>query len=236
MKKSFILIVSALLLFISSVAVAQSFTLTYDSTTTNISGSTGTINIINPVVIPSGSVTLQWKVVYTNFPIQWIGGTGICDNHLCYGNVAITTGSTQTSDPYTVSGTNDFHLQANMDSFIANGCYRVKVKLWNQASPNDSTITTFTLCKYPASVPVVKLTEPVIYPNPATNELNVVFDANADVNLISVYNLIGKVVSVYRVSGNSANLNLENMPSGIYFLRLMSSNGQVVATRKFTKQ
>lgn len=243
MKKTFILAVSALLLFISSVAVAQSsagsFSLTHDSLTVTVPNSGASpVNFFNPIVVPSGSVTLQWKVVYTNFPSDWlsVGATGVCDNHLCYGNVPITTGTTQTSEPYTVSGTNDFHVQIIPDSFVTNGCYKIKVKLWNQANPNDSTLTTFTLCRYPLGVPVVKSAEPVIYPNPAASELNVVFDAGADVSHISVYNLIGKVVSVYRVNGNSANLNLENIPSGIYFLRLTNSSGQVVSTKRFTKQ
>ena len=75
-----------------------------------------------------------------------------------------------------------------------------------------------------------------LYPNPASNEINVVYDANADVKNIAVYNIIGKVVSVYKVAGPSANLNIENIPSGIYFVRLYNSNGNVVVTRKFTKQ
>ena len=76
----------------------------------------------------------------------------------------------------------------------------------------------------------------VLYPNPAYNELNVVYDASLDVKNIAVYNIIGKVMSVYKVSGTSANLNIENIPSGIYFLRLYNSTGSVILTRKFTRQ
>ena len=41
---------------------------------------------------------------------------------------------------------------------------------------------------------------------------------------------------VYKVNGNSANMSLENMPGGIYFVRLVNSAGNIVATKKFTKQ
>ncbi len=76
-----------------------------------------------------------------------------------------------------------------------------------------------------------------MYPNPAHNELNVIFDAASDVKNILVYNIIGRVMSVYKITdSNSANLNLENIPSGIYFVRLINSHGEMVATRKFTKQ
>jgi hypothetical protein len=74
------------------------------------------------------------------------------------------------------------------------------------------------------------------YPNPAQNEVNVAYDANADIQNIALYSIIGKVLRVYKVTGNSANLDLENIPSGFYFVRLMNSHGDAVATRKFTKQ
>jgi hypothetical protein len=75
-----------------------------------------------------------------------------------------------------------------------------------------------------------------LYPNPALNEINVVYDGSADVKDIAVYNLIGRVMMVYKVTGSSANLNIENIPAGIYFVRLLNTHGNVVITRRFTKQ
>jgi hypothetical protein len=90
---------------------------------------------------------------------------------------------------------------------------------------------------YPASVPTVKSPdEVIIYPNPAANEVNVVFDGNQDIKTVSIHNRIGKPVSVFKVAGDSANLNIENIPKGIYFISLINSHGDVVQTRKFTKQ
>jgi hypothetical protein len=75
-----------------------------------------------------------------------------------------------------------------------------------------------------------------LYPNPANSEVNVVYDEAADIKSIGIYNIIGKLMTVYKVSGKSANLNIENIPAGIYFVRLLNGQGQVVVTRKFTKQ
>jgi hypothetical protein len=75
-----------------------------------------------------------------------------------------------------------------------------------------------------------------IYPNPARSHVNVVFDAALGVKNIAVYNLIGKLVSIYKVNGNSAKLDIEEIPAGIYFIRLINSQGKIVATRKFTHQ
>jgi len=78
--------------------------------------------------------------------------------------------------------------------------------------------------------------EVLLCPNPANDELNLVYDANADVKNIAAYNMMGTVMAIYKVDGPSANLNLEAMPSGIYFVRLSNSYGQEVPTKKFTKQ
>jgi hypothetical protein len=79
--------------------------------------------------------------------------------------------------------------------------------------------------------------EVVVYPNPATGEVNVLYDAKADIKSIAVYNLIGKLMTVYKTADNgSANLNLENIPEGIYYVWLINSQGDVMATKKFTKQ
>jgi hypothetical protein len=82
----------------------------------------------------------------------------------------------------------------------------------------------------------------------ATTALNVVFDIkfnritsqkefDADVKNIAIFNIKGEQVNMFKVgSTTSASLNVENLPAGIYFVRLMNGNGEVGATRKFTKQ
>lgn len=189
----------------------------------------------------TGSTTVKWKVIDCNFPADWQPGLGICDNNLCYTNTSSTLWPNEgvhTSYPYTTTS-GDFHAQIDLTSATTLGCYFAKVKLYNQTVISDSNSTeTFVLCNVASSVPNVagNETNVKLYPNPASDEINVVYDANADVRNIAVYNIIGKLMMVYKVSGNSANLNLENVPAGIYFVRLVNSNGQVVTTRKFTKQ
>ena len=78
----------------------------------------------------------------------------------------------------------------------------------------------------------------VLFPNPAREAVNVIFDGRAGVKTIAIYNLIGKMVSpVYKPSGNnSAKIDVNEMPAGVYFIRLMDGQGRVVATRRFVHQ
>ena len=92
---------------------------------------------------------------------------------------------------------------------------------------NDSVATVFSKVQ----------DEIVIYPNPAHDEVNIIYGADAGVKNITIYNLIGKIVSVFKpIDNSSAGLSIENLPTGIYFVRLIDAQGAVVATRKFTRQ
>lgn len=66
-----------------------------------------------------------------------------------------------------------------------------------------------------------------VYPNPTTNKVNVVFEANTYQQL-AVVDLLEKVLQLYSISlgATSAILNLENYPTGTYILVLMGSQGR----------
>ena len=235
MKKTLLFLALIVSVFTSQLAKAQSFNVAGDTIVTgNLVGNTEDA-IIN---ITTGNITLQWIVTATDFPSDWLSGTGICDNKLCYSDALIWTGTSgisHTSNPYSPDS-GDFHLQLNIPASASAGTHYMTVSL-KDFSTSETKTETFIVNKWPTAVPVVTNDDDInIYPNPAREELNVVYSNTADVKNIAVYNIIGKVMNVYRVSGNSANLNLRNVPAGIYFVRLLNANGGVVATRKFTRQ
>jgi hypothetical protein len=229
----------------------QSFTVAVPSdtvyaTVTTTGGVTNNITNITAV-----NDTLKWYVDSTNFPADWLTSTafGICDDYVCtfnnhyvLWNPATSSGDTFTSVYYANAAhdsTGNFDLSMSLGSATSIGPYWITVNVIGQGhAAGTSKNLTFNITRTPTGVPVVPnaSSDVLLYPNPATDELNIVYDATADVKNIAVYNIIGKVMSVYKVTGPSANLNLEAMPSGIYFVRLSNSYGQVVATKKFTKQ
>ena len=223
----------------------QSFTVQYPSDTvyaTIVTTGTPANDITN---ITAVNDTLKWHVDSTNFPADWLTTTafGICDDYVCrYNNFnviwnpATNSGDTFTS-VYYADSTGNFDLSLNLGSATSIGPYYITINVTGGA-PGTSKNLTFIINRTPTGVPVVPnaSSDVLLYPNPAADELNIVYDASADVKNIAVYNIIGKVMAVYKVTGPSANLNLEAMPAGIYFVRLANSYGQVVATKKFTKQ
>lgn len=251
MKKIYTLITAALFLVAVKHVQAQSsgssFSVQHDTMYISTAGFANMINGVNNT--SGGSLPIQWKVLSSNFPTDWIPGVGICDNSNCFTGTGLwPSGTTPSSGmwpsgntyaaTYGSAGLGDFHVNLDLTFASTLGTYYLRVRLNNASVPTDTAVQTYIISKIPAAVPVIKSENEVsIYPNPAINELNVVYEAGADVKTIAIYNIIGKVMAVYRPTDNAgAKLTLENIPSGIYFVRLMNTHGDILVTKKFTKQ
>ncbi|RYY19403.1 MAG: T9SS type A sorting domain-containing protein [Chitinophagaceae bacterium] len=232
MKRTLLLIFTAFSLL--SNATGQTYSVQHDTVSQSSSG-TSTMYLHNYITTTQAAVPISWKITGHNLPADWINNPdmGLCDNNLCYGSAYFSNGMWNID---TVKSTKaiDMKLQVKPDGGHT-GTYYVSVNVRDMPSTINSTIT-YIINKWPTGVTTVTRSEDnvTIYPNPAREALNVVFDESLGVKNIAVYNLIGKIVSIYKVSSNSAKLDLTDIPTGIYFVRLMNAQGQIVATRRFT--
>lgn len=198
----------------------------------------------------SSSVRVQWKVVNSMLGTNW-SLVGLCDNITCYPAATTLNSSWKTTDTidnnFSNSNTgainpdeNDFHVEFDNMTNVANGTSSMlRVQVQDVANASSEKFLTFIATKGTTGVVTVTRSEDnvVLYPNPARDYVNVLFSPESGVKNIALYNLIGKPVMVYRVQGsNSAKLELDNVASGVYFMRLMNAQGNVIATRRFTHQ
>ena len=72
-----------------------------------------------------------------------------------------------------------------------------------------------------------------VSPNPANDYFNVV--SNINFNRIQLYNILGKPLKSYRPSLDNT-YQLNDIPGGIYILRFMDANNQVLKTIKLYKK
>lgn len=70
------------------------------------------------------------------------------------------------------------------------------------------------------------------YPNPAENNLYI--EASSKITEVHLYNSMGQTVNTARVNGKFAECNLSHLPSGVYFLQVITDNG--TATEKIVKK
>ncbi len=74
-----------------------------------------------------------------------------------------------------------------------------------------------------------------VYPNPAKNNISIKFKTESIVNTISIYDITGKLVMI--VQGNSEdnlNIDIKDLNTGVYLLKLKSINTVIV--KKFIKE
>ena len=221
-------------------ANGQAFNTTDDTVSINLTYNTGSVDLHNDITATTAPVYIKWFVTSTDFAGSWAtpSAINICDNYNCYtnSNNDMLDGKTYISTtPYNPGVPGIFKATFNLGS-ASPGDHYVTIRLRDTIS-NETKDITFRVSKWTTSVPnVAKSEEVTLYPNPARDELNVVFDQNDNIKNIAVYNVIGKAIIVYRVSGGSAKLDIDKIPNGVYFIRLSNSKGQVVSTKRFTKQ
>jgi hypothetical protein len=235
MKKILLFTIGCLSLLSSIVVSAQTFTTAADTIYLTVSGDyiTSHNDITN---ISAQNIDIRWSAV-TDFPNDWKALLGICDAQVC----ADINGHMTSGAPYAIDTAKLFDMQISAGfSSVTPGTHYVTATVRDITNTSGTVKSvTWIVTKFPTGVAkTTKVDDDItLYPNPARNELNVLFSPDAGVKIISVYNLIGKAVNVYKLtSNNSAKLDIENLASGIYFIRLINGQGQVIATRKFTHQ
>ena len=69
-----------------------------------------------------------------------------------------------------------------------------------------------------------------IYPNPATDVLNVISENN--ISKVEIFNVQGQMVKA--VNGNVSSLSISDMNAGVYFVKVTTDQG--TATHKLIKK
>lgn len=216
----------------ANTAEAQNFTVAHDTVWYTVHTNA---NIYDSVMNTSSSnLELKWKVISHDFPANWVEGTGICDNVVCY-STGVLGGTQYTTGLIDPSGYLDFHLQINLTDADP-GTHYVTVEMTEAlGTPKNMT---FIITKYANSVKKTLKADDnlMLYPNPAQREVNINLNSVQNVKTIAIYNMIGRVMSINRVSGTTARLDISNMPQGVYIMRFMDAQGGIVTTRKFMHQ
>jgi hypothetical protein len=222
---------------------AQSFSVQSDTVKGVVSGN---LSLSNKVTNTStDSIRVTWQVTAHSLPNDWQSLMGICDNANCWGNSILGTSSTPPNPPFVAPGDVkqtdkfavgakcDFHLQGGFSTASSGGPYYITVKL---TEGTTTKYMTYALTKWATGISNTANTtkEVNVYPNPARDEVNVVYDKSLDIKNIAVVNLIGKTVKYFRATDDSgAKLNIDGLAQGVYLINLIDAQGHTAATKRF---
>jgi hypothetical protein len=214
-------------------ASAQSFTLDKDSSKMWWM-SPGVMDIqIKAKNETASQITMSWKFTDHHTDPNWsfVGG---CDNAGCY---MFSTGVNAT-DVVEPGKDCDFKFSYNGDAGAFDSKSYSTIEITSGSTIKSATFVAYKTKAVGIVSTILQDNDIAIYPNPAQSYIDVMYSPSSDVKTIAIYNLIGKAVSVYKVTDkNSARCEFNaDMPSGIYVVRVADSKGAVIATRKITRQ
>lgn len=72
-----------------------------------------------------------------------------------------------------------------------------------------------------------------LYPNPSNSSVSLVFTAVDQVKQIEIYNELGAIKSVIVPTNNTTTIAVDEWPAGIYLVKVMTENGEII-TKRFT--
>jgi hypothetical protein len=238
MKKLFIILTSGIVLNLcGSAANAQSFTMAHDTVLITTGGTVLTTFPDSVNNLTGSDLALNWKVIGTNFPTDWKDASGFCDPFACYSDLNMWPVAT-TKNFSLASGLAPFYLSIDFPITTSTGCYYTRVLLSNPAIATDTATATFIVCKSSVGVAdVAKQYQVTIAPEPAQSTVHIQYDRAAGVREIAVFDMVGRQAYKQDATGaTSTTIDLETLMPGMYFVRLYNSRGDVIATKRITRQ
>jgi Secretion system C-terminal sorting domain len=238
MKNLLILFSFVLMLCSPKGSDAQSFTMLTD--TIYITATPAPILYFDSVVIGTSPVGFKWKVIDCNFPPDWLATpvSAFCDKDVCrYLAFLWPSGFQTTTTSYPAGDTAVLDLALDLSTATSTGCFYVTVRLYNPAIVADSADETFIIC-FPSTLAAPAISpgnKVAVFPNPAGNELNVTYDKNAGVQIVKVFDILGKEIISQPCTDGHISLNMLGVSKGVYYVQLLNDKGTVVVSRKFVK-
>lgn len=218
-------------------------TMTLTATSSNGFKNPGTVTLTTGLKFPNAGYILSSVAFYDNG--KAITGVTITKNYVTYDSVSYVLAWTNPAVGY-----HNILMQGNDGDgknwqYSSNAIgFTIKAATTTTAEENDSTVLTVspdrlstdsTAAARPADSSVVTTGKLTLYPNPASNLINISYTstkAQGNTNVL-VYDLVGRVLAkkiVFIQEGpNQLAIPLDNIPDGIYLLVLEAPNNPVTS-------
>lgn len=173
-------------------------------------------------------VTFEWTRISNTMPSGW--DMSLCDYTACYIGIPPTGTMTPITQAEAANGTKGFFkLTVQHMNVVGEGVAELYV--YDSNDPLNGDTVSYTLSFGNVSVAEMETASPLtITPNPATDQVNFAFDGALNG---AIYTANGQ--KVMNVAGEDQfSVNMNEMPAGIYIVRLQDVSGAVI-TERITK-
>ncbi|MFZ4797932.1 MAG: T9SS type A sorting domain-containing protein [Bacteroidia bacterium] len=230
MKKIFTIIISVLVL--SNFVIAQNFTIMPKSSKIQGASTKNTIeanvNFTN-LSTDANDTIFNYEVIDVSMPTAWTLSN--CDPFKCLEGSGVIGFKSNFIMKNTIGNNSGFFkIDFSPNGTPGNGFTKIVVKS-AKSSYSDTIIVEAKV--WGVSVKEVKQNKDFsFYPNPAKDELVVKYFSKESFQ-VEIYNILGSKVKSFNLNGGQANVNIEELSNGIYFMRF--KDDEKVISKTFTK-
>lgn len=192
-------------------------------------------------VINTGTTPLTdvgWRIFEVNLQAGW-HIDGFCDNISCRPRAVVdahlaTPGQIDTMFTIAVGDQALLEPRVFVPASSPNGVGTIKVRV-TTATQTDTAV--YVLTKNPLGVSTVALSDSRVslFPNPGSNTLNIFINSDLKAQSVAIYNLLGAEVSAFKVTSEVSSNPTTGLAAGAYIVKVLGSNGEILATRNWTK-
>ena len=224
---------------ISLIGLTPNTTYHYRVKATNSAGQTvskdtlfKTTALATPIITLVGSSNITNTSAKINATIN-ANGTPTDTIRVYYGTSTSYTDSIAMS-PSIATGTTNKVSTVTISGLTKGALYHYQVKTKNSAGSSESGDFMFTTANI-GSISSIISEDFGIYPNPATDNLYITSDMK-DVKQISAVSLSGKSIELdlHILNTNHVKASTKNLSSGIYYIRVKTSNGWIQNSKPIT--
>jgi hypothetical protein len=224
------------MLFLGNRIVAQTIAFTADTITS--SGNSSEYEIVSNNYIENltnADVTVQWKRISNNLSNGWT--SSVCDKIACWNNTTDTksfllqANRTDNLDVHFYPNNNAGNGFVEMLVWVQGDSANTVVKATYKASANvASSVISASKKNYNVS----------FYPNPVKDYMMVSGLPENQSYKAELYSLLGTKVSTYNLLSGSAQggvhqVDLQELPKGVYMLRIIDKNQNLVFNKSVSK-
>ncbi|MGK0390098.1 MAG: hypothetical protein ACI94Y_002849 [Maribacter sp.] len=171
----------------------------------------------------SEPATVKW-IRTVNLPSDWI--TFVCDTEQCY---------LPTTDEaiFVMAPGEEAPLKVTFRATtLTSGSFVLDI--FDVDDTSDEHVVTFNVTSFPVSTADIDVENIKIYPNPASDYIKI---SNPEgIEMMELYNLIGKRVSTFNVGSSNSTFNISDLPKGMYLIRLLDDANEVLTTKRISKR
>jgi hypothetical protein len=182
--------------------------------------------------ISSSNLTIKYTIISDGFAFSgW--GYNFCDLNSCFTSAY----QNNNADGLTAKDTSAFSITIN--SFRGHPqTENMTIKIWDVNDPNHPDTLSMTIdgTKMGVETQLLPASFVDLFPNPATNYVSLrVSQQGFEPVKATVFNSLGKTISVQSISGETNSLPVFDLPNGVYIISLRDQYGRE-ARKQFIKE